>query len=377
MKKTTFVFAILALVFTARVAQAQSQQPIPPVNSTVVGVDFAPGQWVHAKGLLMPVGSIHSSSGDKVVGGGTKNDPWIVAYVGHKPLKHFGGEVRFMNFGAHGDSSGTVTQTEGSISTWGVNATPKIVSSAPILNGSVDYTQKSSVKISRFDLLVNYTFELPAGWISVFGGVPILRVESSEELTRTQGFLLYTLNPDRSVSKDAIREDYIYSSTAGMKSTHIGLTGGIEGAHCLVGPLSIEGRIAFATFPWGSGANLSGQFKANKDVYLVAAAGGVAGTPTQTLAHLNLAPASMAYSEKAKGTITAVDLKAGLKWLINVGDHQSLYLGASISRSSLNNLPMSAGYAISDPYAVGSGSFKSRTTNVSVWAPMLTVSMWF
>lgn len=368
------VSAVLVMVLTAGVAKAQ-QAPVK-VNNWVIGGDFAPAGLVKTDGLIQPIGSIHSSSGDKIVGDDAKANSFVQAFIGRKPVNGFGGEVRFYRFGSSNDLNSSVAQTDGQIKTWGPDATPKIVSSAPVLYGPVGYSQKSSAKVTRFDALLNYTVGLSEGTFSFFAGVPVLRVESSEDLARSQNFLLYTLNSDRSISAQAIREDYNYSSMATAKSTHFGLTGGIEGEYCLFSRLSIDGRLAVATFPWGSGTKADGLFKATKDIYLTASSGGVNGTPTQTLAHLNWAPTAMPYAETVKKTTTAIDMKVGLKLRVRVSN-SVLNIGLSVARSSLSNAPTAPGYVISDPYAVGRGVFKPRTTNMSVWSPMLSVGIWF
>ena len=70
------------------------------------------------------------------------------------------------------------------------------------------------------------------------------------------------------------------------------------------------------------------------------------------------------------------DVKVGLKWRVGMGS-SALNLGLALARSSLSNVPTTAGYMIKDPYAVGHGQFSPRTTSMSVWAPMVTIGVWF
>ena len=368
---------VLVVVFTlvlvvSNLAQAQQTQPAP-VNSWVVGTDLAPASWVKADGMLQPFGNIRSASGDKPLADQEK-DVLATVFVGYKPLNWFGGEVRFQKFGTHGQLDGSVGQTRGMLMVWGADATPKIISTAPVLNGLVAYNLKSSTKLSRIDILGNYSFALTRGWVSAFAGVPILKMESTEDVARSQGFLLYARLPNGTLDTKGVREDYIFSSMAASKATIFGIAGGVEGEYCLVSDLVLEGRIGLAVFPWGS-TKLGGQFSATKDVYLVNVADGVSATPIQTLAHLNLA--NILYVESAKETVTAVEAKLGFKWRVKVGERASLNLGMAISRSSLSNVPIVAGYVVGDPYAVGNGKFSPRTANILMWAPTLTVGLWF
>ncbi len=374
MKKVVWV-AMVLMVVMAIDAQAQVPPQPAPVNSWVVGADISPGGWVKGDWISSP-GTIRSATGDAPVTVDQQKDMWLNLFGGYKPLGKFGGEVRFSKFGMHGMADGSVAQTVGTLSIWGPDDTPKIVSSAPVLNGPVAYTLKSSVKISRVDLLGNYNKGFPRGWFSAFGGVPILRVESMEGIARSQSFLLYARLPNGTLDTKGNREDYSYSSLATTKGTLYGLAGGIESEYCLTSRFVLEGRFGVAVFPWGS-ANLDGQFSAAKDIYLVNVAGGVTAAPTQTIAKLNWAPNAAPYSEAVKQTVTAVDVKAGVKWRVGVGKRASLNLGAGISGSFLRNLPLAPAYIIKDPLAVGAGKFNSRTVNISTWAPVITIGVWF
>lgn len=372
MKKSVFrFFVVIALALMASIAQAQTQQSASPqFSSWVIGVDFAPAGLVHSKNVVQPIGTLNG----KPFGAEGKNDPWVVGYVAYRPLAKFGGEFNFSKFGTHGNSDGSIGQDEGRLPTWGVDATPKIVqslSSPPVLYGPVGYSQKASTKIWRADFLGNYTFDLPEGSATLFVGPSVLSMKSSEDLTRSQNFLLYTLYQDRTVSSVAIKEIYSYSSMSTSSSTLYGLLGGVGFDYCITSKLSVDGRAALGYYPWGS-TKVDGQFKATKDISLVAASGGVNANPTQTIAHLNWAPTAMPYAETVKKTVTAIDMRAGLKWRIGVAN-----IGLAISRSSLSNMTTTAGYVIANPYAVGYGKFSSRTASMSVWSPVLTVGFWF
>jgi hypothetical protein len=369
------ISAAMIMAVSATSAAAQQAPQAPSDNSWVAGVDVAPGSWVKTTSLTRPFGAIRSASGDKSLGVEEKKDPWASAFLGYKPFGAFGGEVRGQKFGASGEAIGAVPYADGKLVLWGVDGTPKITSTAPVLLGPMGYTLKSSAKVSRVDLLGNYSWWLPRGWVSGFGGVSVLRVKSIEDVTRAQKVLLSTLNPDRSVSTIGIREDYNYLSVASSKSTLYGLGGGVEGEYCLIGGLVLDGRVAVTFFPWGK-TKVNGQFSATKDIYLVAVAGGVNATPTSTLAHLNWAPTAMPYAEAVKGTVTALDVKFGLKWRFGVG-RSSLDVGLGVARSSLSKLPVTPGYMIDNPFAVGYGKWGARTAKVAAWAPVLRIGMSF
>ena len=376
-KFVIIVVFVLVLGANSTWAQAQPTQTQPiPVNSWVVGADVAPASWVKSDGVLQPFGMTASMVGNHHPMVGEEKDAWATVFVGYKPLGWFGGEVRFQKFGAHSRRDGPVDQTEGTPIVWGVDPMPHIVSTAPILNGPVGYDMKSSAKFSRIDILGNYSKEFQRGWVLAFAGVPILKVEGTENVARTQSFLLYARLPNSQLDTKGNREDYTFTSTSTATATMFGVAGGVEGEYCIVSSLVAEGRIDLATFPWGS-TKLGGQFLANKNVYLVNVAGGVNATPVSTLAHLNLAPGVPLYSEAVRQGVTAIDIRIGLKWRVKVGERASLHLGMAISRSTLNSVAVTPGYLIKDPLAVGSGKFGSRVADMSVWAPTLTVGMWF
>lgn len=375
--RKVILLGVVLLVLGANNVWAQAQQSPPKtVNAWVVGGDYTPAGLVRGNGLQQPFGTIHSSGGDKVLTVDQQKDPWVNLFGGYKPLGHLGFEVRFQKLGTHGTAEGSVGQTEGTLDLWGKNDTPGIFSSAPVLNGPLVYTVGSSMNISSGEVLVNYSRGFPGGWVSGFGGLAVLRMESTEDVTRAQKFLLYTLNPNRSLSSQGIREDYNYSSIAASTAKLLGPTGGIEGELCIFRSLFVEGRVGVAMFPWGS-TKLNGQFSATKDIYLVNVAGGVNATPIQTIDHKNWAPNALPYNESFKQSVTAIDAKVGIKWRVKVGRKASLNLGMAIARSSLNNMPITPGYVIKDPFAVGNGRFGPRTANMSVWAPMFTAAVWF
>ena len=370
--KINWLGVVLVALMAGNV-QAQTSQPPPVIHSWTIGADVAPGGMVKLKGIGQSVGSIRSGQGEKSLDIPQTNDPFVGVHFGLKPSKGMGFEVRYMGFGGHGDSAGSVAQTDGTLMLWGANDTPHIVSTAPKLDGAVGYTLQSSVKFSRIDFLGNYNFTGPRGWLSAFGGVPILRIEATEGVTRSQGFLLYARLPNGTLDTRGIREDYAYSSSATSKARLFGLTGGVEGEYCLVSSLIVHGRVALAIFPWGS-AEMAGRFTADKDIYLVNVSGGLTAAPTQTLAHLKLPGAN--YEASVKQTVKAFDGTIGLKWRIK-GKSASLDIGGAITGLSLSNLPTGPSYAISDGFAPGNGKFAPRAGRISMMAPMMTIGVWF
>jgi len=373
MKKAVWAGVVLMVVMAIDVQAQVSPQPAP-VNSWIVGANISPGGWVKGDWVSSP-GTIRSATGAVPVTVDQQKDMWLNLFGGFKPLGKFGGEVRFQSFGVTGEAAGSIAQTEGELILFGQNDTPKIVSSAPVLNGPVAFNVRSSVKISRVDLLANRSWRFSRGWLSAFAGMPILRLENLEEISRAQSFLLYARLPNGNLDTKGYREDYSFFSAATAKGTMFGLTGGVEGERCIIERLVLEGRVGVGVLPWGD-ADLYGQFATVKGIYLVNVSGGLEAAPVQTIAHLDWTPDVRPFLGKSQSTITTVDWKAAVKWRL-VGKQASLHLGAGLSGSFLRNLPLPSAYVIRDPLALGAGRFSSRTMNVSIWAPMLTIDVWF
>ncbi len=357
---------VVLVAFMAGIAQAQ-QSP-KPVNSWVFGVDFAPGGWVHSDGL-QPFGS---AAGDKLVAD-QKKDPLVTGFIGYKPLGNFGGEFRTTRFGTSGQLAGSAD----TVMVWGVDVNPLIVSSAPYARSQRGYSTSTSSSFQRMDFVVNRNWGFDGGWASVFGGLAVASVSSSEEISQEQKFLLYAKLPNGQIDPRGNREDYSWKSATSSNYRGVGPMFGVEGEYCIIGGVVIEGRVAMAILPWGS-AKIAGQFGSTKNVYLVNVAGGVNATPIQTLAsYPNWAADARPYNETVRQRVTALDTKVGIKWQTKVGKKASLNLGMAISRSAINNVSFTPTYVIKDPYAVGSGKYNSRTMKMSMWAPVITIGVWF
>ena len=376
-KKVAFGIVMMVLVAVSARAQTAGQTSSGNSGSWTVGADFVPASMVKLSGVGGNAGSVKTGQGEKSFNVPLTKDPFLGVHFGYKPNSGLGGEFRYSQFGGHGETNGSVAQTDGTLMLWGANDTPHIVSTAPILNGPVAYTLKSSVKVSRMDFLGNYNLALPKGWLSAFGGVARLSVEGTEEITRSQRFLLYARLPNGNLDTRGIREDYAYSSATSVKATLMGLTGGVEGEYCVFSHLVIHGRVALATFPWGKGNTKDGgKFTATKDIYLVDVASGLTATPVATLAHLNLPGASYEGSDKHTQTTTAFDGQVGLKWRTKFGK-ASLDIGGALTRLSLSNMLGAPDYMIHDGFAPWAGMFMPQPRNVKMMAPMLTIGVWF
>jgi hypothetical protein len=366
MRKNLVLAIVALLALSAGLAQAQ-QRPDDSeskVGSWVAGVDFVLMRWADVDWTNPAFGTVHTPTGDVALVTDQTKGNLMTLYLGRKPLDHGTGfEARFTRFGGGSGQMAGVNSLGAVV--WGINFNPYIGSSSPVQKGALSYSSSSSMDFTRIELLANkgWHFNGRSGWISIFGGVPILHLEASEGISESENFLLLAKLPNGTTDPNADKEVYGPASTAQANYWGVGLEGGIEGEHCLFGGLYVDGRIALGVLPWGRAQNKA-QFGMTKDIYLVKTADGVNGVPTSTLAHLNLN--NVSYSDGGRSTVKTFDAKVGLKYRTPKLGPVYLDLGVGVSWLNIDAVPIAPAYAIKDPLAMGAGTFRNRQSDFSL-----------
>jgi hypothetical protein len=361
MKKIAF-WVVLITVSTADIAIAQTAKS-NKTGSWIVGADLG-----FKSDLTTP--SIGTADGKRISTAWEVHRPWSL-YGGYKPVGGFGGEVRFKKFRAEGAATGSVTRP---LVIWSVDATPGVFSTIPPTRGPQNFMEVSSVKFSQFDLLVNRTWGLSGGAVSAFAGLSAVNVDSKEDISITQKFLLTARLISGALDPIATGETFAASSSATNKYRGIGPTIGAEGEYCLIGGLIIEGRGAFTLLPWGSNDSTA-LFTYTKDVNLVNTADGINGPVRQTVARLNLAPNQSQFTDSSRETGTVVDLKGVLKWRFHLSGI-ALDLGGGVVWTSFDG-PSEPRFVIPGPFAAGQGMWEPRSKRFTLLSPVFITNVWF
>ncbi len=295
--------------------------------------------------------------------------PLFVLQADYTLANRWGGGVRFTTISSSGDLKGSAPATS-LVRLWDSNLFTNIQSTSPVDRGSISYSAKSKMSVSRFDGLAIRGFGGNSGSASIFGGLAYAQLSSEQEVMQGQNFFLRNILPGRPEDQFGIQEVYKRESSAVAKFSGIGPTFGAEGIFCPVNRILLQARGDIAFF-FGSSKS-EGIWRWTKTGSLVPSNQGLNAPPGTNL----FPPVGDPFpvNQSTKGRITATELEASVRFRVS----SSAQIGFGPMWARYSSVPSVATWTIPTGFAPEKGHWTSgASSSLTYWAWTISASVRF